>query len=98
MVDIKQREIRWGRLYRDYQPCPDSKAFDLLISDAIKHGYLRSGFGRFGANNVIKTVRLDRFCREVLNAELIIGDSTGRVNGIRFSKQEDCIHFKMRVD
>lgn len=93
----KKREIRWGRSYRDFDPIPDSRAFDLMISDATQHGYIRYGINGFGPNNVTKIIKIDRFCREVLDAELIIGESTGRINGIRFKKEEDCIHFKMRV-
>lgn len=94
MSNIKKREIRWGKAFGDYYAVSQNKAFDLLISDATDRGYLK-GFGSYSLINIVK---LDRFCRDVLDAELIIGESTGRINGIRFSKQEDCIHFRMRVD
>ena len=98
MSDIKKREIRWGRSFKNYYSPPESKAFELLMSEAIKHRYLRFAFNGFGHQEVNKTIKLDRFCRDVLDAELIIGESTGQINGIRFRNQEDCIHFKMRVD
>lgn len=94
----RNREIKWGRHYRYYDPNPKSHAFDLLMSDAIAHGYLKSGFTKFDNSNVAKIVCLDRFCRDHLDAELLIGESTGTVNGVRFKRIEDCIGFKLRLD
>lgn len=94
---MKNREIRWGRRYRDFYVDPDSAAFDLLIDDAIDRGYISSGFSGFSTVNTLKIVKLDRLCRDHLNAELIIGESTGRVNGIRFRTVEDCLGFKLRI-
>lgn len=94
MSNIKKREIRWGKNFGFYYAESDNKPFALLVSDATDHGYLKG----FRSNRVINIVRLDRFCRDVLNAELIIGESTGYINGIRFKKVEDCVHFKMRVE
>lgn len=90
----KNKEIRWGRTRRGWLD-PHHPAFDLLVEDATKARYLVSGVGFTGS--IIGTVKLDRYCRDVLNAELIIGESTGFVNGIRFSKVEDCVHFKLRI-
>lgn len=93
----KANEVRWGKRYSSYSVRPNSSAFDLLIDEAVRHGYLSSGNQLTGYMNMAKVVKLDRFCRKVLNAELIIGDSTGNINGIRFNDENDCTMFKLRV-
>lgn len=92
-----QREIRWGKQRKGYNPDPESNAFYLLVDDAKRSGYIRTGYQFVSGGDVLRTVQLDRFCRDVLNAKLIIGESTGYINGIRFSNIEDCLHFKLRV-
>lgn len=87
------KEIKWGKSNQTTR-----KALDLLVRDAVSKGYLTSGFGDYGSSNVHKVVKLDRFCRDKLDATLLIGESTGRINGIRFKNEQDCVMFKLRLE